>query len=126
MAVAGLSSPVIEVNDVPIAFAPNSLSYKLGKGDKTVKAQQTGGNIEIVIYENAETKVSMVKFKMLNTKDNFDLTKGWTTNISGNAIRVSEGEMTESFRHMVVTAEPEYMIGADGELEIEFMGTPVL
>ena len=122
-----LSNPAVEVNDQVIAIVPNSLSFKRGQGDKTVKAQSAGGNaIETVITENAETKISMVKFKLFNTKENFDLANGWIANINGNTIRLSEGEMIESFRGMVVTAEPERMVGADGELEIEFMGTPVL
>lgn len=127
MALGTLANPTVEVNDAPIAIIPNSLSYKKGQGDKTVKAQSAGGNaIEPVISENAETKISMVKFKMYNTKENFDFVNAWTDNINGNTIRLSEGELVESFRTMVVTSEPERMIGADGELEIEFMGTPVL
>lgn len=127
MALQTLANPTVEVNDAPIAIVPNSLSYKKGQGDKTVKAQSAGGNaVEVVISENAETKVSMVKFKLFNTKENFDFVNAWTDNINGNTIRLSEGELVESFRTMVVTAEPERMIGADGELEIEFMGTPVL
>lgn len=127
MALGTLANPTVEVNDAPIAIIPNSLSYKKGQGDKTVKAQSAGGNaIEPVISENAETKISMVKFKMYNTKENFDFVNAWTDNINGNTIRLSEGELVESFRTMVVTSEPERMIGADGELEIEFQGTPVL
>lgn len=122
-----LSNPTLEVNDQVVAIVPNSLSYKKGQGDKTVKAQSAGGNtIETVITENAETKISMVKFKLFNTKEAFDLANGWIDNINGNTIRLSEGELTESFRGMVTTAEPERMVGADGELELEFMGTPVL
>ena len=127
MALLTLANPTVEVNDAPISIIPNSLSFKKGQGDKTVKAQSAGGNaIEVVISENAETKVSMVKFKMFNTKENFDMINAWTDNINGNTIRLSEGELVESFRTMVVTSEPERMIGADGEAEIEFMGTPVL
>lgn len=127
MAIQTLANPTVEVNDAPIAIIPNSLSYKKGQGDKTVKAQSAGGNaIEVVISENAETKVSMVKFKMFNTKENFDMINAWTDNINGNTIRLSEGELVESFRTMVVTSEPERMIGADGEAEITFEGTPVL
>lgn len=122
-----LSNPTVEVNDQAIAIIPNSLSYKKGQGDKTVKAQSAGGNaVEAIVTENAETKISMVKFKLYNTKENFDLANGWTDLISGNTIRLSEGDLTESFRGMVVTSEPERMIGADGELELEFMGQPVL
>lgn len=127
MALLTLANPTVEVNDAPISIIPNSLSFKKGQGDKTVKAQSAGGNaIEVVISENAETKVSMVKFKMFNTKENFDMINSWTDNINGNTIRLSEGEMTESFRTMVVTTEVERMIGSDGEAEITFEGTPVL
>lgn len=127
MTIRTLSNPAVEVNDQAIATIPNSLSYKKGQGDKVVKAQTAGGNaIEAVVTENAETKISMVKFKLFNTKENFDLANSWIDNISGNTIRLSEGELIESFRGMVVTTEPERMIGADGELELEFMGQPVL
>lgn len=127
MTIRTLANPTVEVNDQPIAIVPNSLSYKKGQGDKTVKAQSAGGNaIETIITENAETKISMVKFKLYNTKENFDNTNAWVDNINGNTIRLSEGELTESFRGMVTTAEPERMVGADGELDLEFMGQPVL
>lgn len=127
MTLRSLSNPTVEVNDQPIAIIPNSLSFKKGQGDKTVKPQSAGGNaIETVISEDATTKKSMVKFKLTNTKENFDLKDSVTTNISGSTIRLSEGELVVSFRGMVVTTEPELMIGADGELEIEFEGMPVL
>lgn len=127
MALRSLSNPTVEINDQPIAIIPNSLSFKKGQGDKTVKAQSAGGDaIEPVISENAETKISMVKFKLTNTKENFDLANEWIDNISGSVIRLSEGEMTETFRYMVVTTEPERAIGADGEMELEFMGTPII
>lgn len=122
-----LSNPAVEVNDQAVSIVPNSLSYKKGQGDRTVKAQSAGGNaIEAIVTENAETKISMVKFKMFNTKTNLDLANSWIENISGNTIRLSEGALTESFRGMIVTTEPERSIGADGELELEFMGQPVL
>lgn len=127
VAVRTLSNPSVQVNDETISIVPNSLSYKKGQGDKSVKAQSAGGNaIEVVMTENAETKISMTKFKLYNTKANFDLVNSWVTNISGSTIRLSEGDLIESFRNMIVTTEPERMIGADGELEIEFMGQPVL
>lgn len=127
MTVLTLNNPTVEVNDNPIAIVPNSLSYKKGRGEKSVKAQSAGGNaIETVVTQNAETKVSMVKFKLYPTKENFDLADVWIDNINGNTIRLSEGELTESFRGMVTTTEPERMVGADGELELEFMGQPVL
>jgi hypothetical protein len=126
MSQKSLSNPTIEVNDDTIAIVPNSFSYKPGKGDKGVKAQSSGGDgIEVVITENAETKKSMVKFKLYNTSRNLQLVKDWSAQFS-NTIRASEGDISESFRDMVITAEPERMIGAEGELEIEWEGAPTL
>ena len=121
-----LSNPTVEVNDDPIRIVPNSLVYKTGQGDKAVKAQSGGGNdIETVVTENAETKVSMVKFKLFNTEQNLAIVKIWMAGFS-NTIELSEGSTAESFRGMVVTTEPERNIGADGDLEITFEGQPSL
>lgn len=126
MASRTLSNPVIEVNDSVISIMPNSFTYKEGQGDKDVKAQSAGGNaIDVVITENAETKISMAKFKLYNTATNLNLIKTWMAN-QVNTIRASEGDIVVPFRDMVVTTEPERAIGADGELEIEFKGAPVL
>ncbi len=119
-----LSNPTIEINDETISIIPNSLSYKPGLGDKDAKAQSAGGNaISVVVTENAETKISMVKFKMFNTTFNLNLVKDWNV-LYESTIRISEADITESFRDMIMTTEPERMIGADGELEIEWKGAP--
>lgn len=119
-----LSNPTVEVNDVSIAIVPNSLSYKNGSGDKKVLTQSSGGNaIEVVITEDAETKKSMVKFKLYNTAGNIQLTKDWGALFS-NTISISEDQIAESFQDMVIITEPEKDIGADGNLELEFEGAP--
>ena len=121
-----LSNPTVEVNDDIIAIVPNSVTYKPGVGDKDVKAQSSGGDaISVVVTENAETKLSSVKFKLYNTSGNLQLVKDWNALFS-NTIKLSEGSITESFRDCVITTEPERMIGADGELEIEWKGAPSL
>ena len=121
-----LSNPTVEINNQVIAIVPNSLSYKKGFGDKSIKAQSAGGNsVEVVMTENAETKISMVKLKLYNTKENFDLANSWNDNVVGNTINLSEGELVEAFKNMIVTVEPERTVGADGELEIEFAGSPI-
>lgn len=126
MSVRTLSNPTLEVNDVVIAIVPNSLVYKNGFGDKSVKVQSSGGNaIETVITEDADNKKSMVKFKLYNTAYNIQLGKDWCTSFDNN-IAISEGEIAESFQQMVVVTEPEKQIGADGNLELEFEGAPSL
>jgi hypothetical protein len=122
-----LSNPTVTINDDTIGIVPNSLVYKPGLGDKNVRAQSSGGNaIDAVVTENAETKISMVKFKLYNTKTNLDIVKTWSANIQ-NTIQLSENDdIVENFSGMVVGPEPERNIGADGDLEIEFMGQPSL
>lgn len=122
-----LDNPSMEIDDVPISYLPNSLSYKKGRGEKSVRPQTAGGNsIETVVGVNAETKKSMVKFKLANTAENFDYADSWLDNVVGVSIRLSQGTIVENFRQMVTTTEPEFMTGPDGEIELEFEGMPVL
>ena len=93
---------------------------------KAAKSQTAGGGaITIVITENAETKVSEVKFKMYNTTKNLNLIKDWCS-LYGSTIRIYEGDFSESFRDMITTSEPERSVGADGEFEVEWNGGPSL
>lgn len=122
-----LANPTIEVNDAAIGIIPNSCSFKTGKGDINVRAQSAGGNsVDIVRTENAETKISMVKFKLYNTKSNVALVRSWQDSANGNTINLSDGDFIEAFREMFVITDPEVMLGADGELEVEFNGRPSL
>lgn len=122
-----LSNPTVQVNDVTIAIIPNSLSYKTGTGNKTVKSSSAGGDsIEIIVTDDVESKKSMVKFKLFTTAANLAAVKSWTK-LYSSTIRVSEaGAAVESFSQMVIINEPERAIGADGELEVEWEGAPVL
>ena len=129
MANKTLSNPTVEVNDDTITIIPNSLSYKEGQGDRNVRAESAGGNsIVPIITDNAETKISMVKFKLSNSDLHLQQVKEWmAAGTDGVTINLSQsGSDTQvPFRNMVVTAEPERAIGADGEIEVEFMGPPV-
>jgi hypothetical protein len=122
-----LANPTIEVNDAVIGIVPNSCSYKTGKGDINIRAQSAGGNsIDVIKTENAETKISMVKFKLFNTTTNVGLVRTWQDSINGNTIALSDGDFIEAFREMFIITDPEVMLGADGELEVEFNGRPSL
>jgi hypothetical protein len=122
-----LANPTIEINDAVIGIVPNSASYKTGKGDINIRAQSAGGNsIDVIKTENAETKISMVKFKLYNTSTNVGLVRTWQDSVDGNTIAMSDGDFIESFREMFVITDPEVMLGADGELEVEFNGRPSL
>lgn len=120
-----LANPAVEVNDIVVGIKPNSLTYKKGKGDVNVRAQSAGGNsIAAIFTEDAETKISMVKFTLLTTKDTVELIDGWLDQES--TIDLSDGDFTVSFRKVRIKTEPEINTGADGEIEVEFCGQPVL
>jgi len=122
-----LSNPTIQVNDQTISILPNTLTFKNGAGDVNVRAQSSGGGgSSAVITENAETKISMVKFSLVLTDVNRDFINQWQEKryTGGNSIRFSErgSNIPESFTNMHVTTDPEKSVGADGSVEVEFMG----
>ena len=122
-----LSNPTVQLNDQTISILPNTLTYKRGTGDVNVRAQSAGGgSVSAVVTENAETKISSVKFSLTLTDVNRDLISGWqeARYTGGNTIRFSErgSELPLSFSNMHVTTDPEYSVGADGSVEVEFMG----
>ena len=124
-----LSNPTVQMNDDTISIVPNSLSYVRGKGDVNVRAQSSGGGgATTVSTENAETKVSMVKFSLFLTDANRTLIETWQENRynGGNTIRFSERGSTIplSFSNMNVTTDPDYSVGADGSVEVELKGDP--
>ena len=120
-----LSNPTVEINDQTIGTIPNSLSYKSGRGDISVRPQSAGGNsIEVIRTENAETKKGMGKLSLYNTKVNRDLVREWQDKMDGNTIRLSDGDFTESFSQMFVCTDPEFNLGADGKVEVTFEGNP--
>lgn len=123
-----LSNPTVVVNDDTISILPNSLSYKEGQGDAKVRPLSAGGDaIEVVVTSDAETKASMVKFKVSNSDTHLGQVNEWLLARSdgGVTITLSEGDISIPFTGMIMTTEPERSVGADGEVEVEFMGPPV-
>lgn len=124
-----LSNPTAQINDDTISYTPNSLSYKLGGGDVNVRTQTAGGGaISTVVTENAESRMSMVKFGMLLTDTNRNLIRTWqeARATGGNTIRLSgdSSQIPLSFTGMQLVTDPEYSVGSDGSVEVEFMGDP--
>jgi hypothetical protein len=126
MAERTLSNPAVEIGNVSVGIVPNSLSYKTGAGDIVLRPQSAGGNsIEVIKTENAETKKSMVKFSLFNTKTNIDFVRLWQDSVDGESIQLSDGAYNESFRNMFVMIDPEVNLGAEGNIEVVFEGSPV-
>jgi hypothetical protein len=124
-----LSNPVVEINDQTILIKPNSLSFKKGVGEKRARTQSAGGNeIDVVNTEDAETKMSMIKFTLLTTNENIESYEEWqSAGNGGNIIRMSEknSDLSIPFRRMTLISDNEIGVGAEGEFEVEFNGPPV-
>ena len=76
-----ISTPTVTLNDIPFAVVNDSVELVHGKGTRQVEGASAGGNaIEVVITEDAETKKSMVKFKLYNTDVNFGFLDTWLCN----------------------------------------------
>lgn len=120
-----ISNSTIEVNDVPIAVLGNSVLFKSGAGDKTVRSVTAGGSsIKTVVSEDAETKKSMFQFSVVNNVGSIDLIQEWQAN-GFNTIRHSSPYFVRNFTNMHVITDPEIGGGADGSGQVTFEGDPV-
>lgn len=121
---ANLATPTVQVDDNTIQIKPGSLSYKLGRGDFNVRAQQAGNIVTTVNNKNAETQIGMVKFTLLTTADNLEALGDWLAarDANGSTVSFFDGNIQVAYRNMVLATEPEVSTGAEGEFEVEFMG----
>lgn len=128
MAKTSLANLAIEVGNTIIAYEPNSLSFTEGLGEQNVFAQANGSNTAEVVYENdAETKISMVKFSVRPTEFNIDFFKsikaqGVTT------VRLFQvnGDFTRTMQDAFLVNDYEVLAQTDSPFELEFKGTPVV
>ena len=121
----GLSTSTLTVNNDVVAILPNTLVLKMGLGETKVRASSTGGGgVENVITEDVESKVSMVKFTLISTAGAVSLMRSWKR--QANAVTISDDEFQGSFSDMSMITDPEIAIGADGNTEVEFQGSPMV
>ena len=124
--VQAIATPTAQVNNETISIIPNSLKYKSGRGERSVRTQSSGGSaVDVIMTENAETKKSMVTFEMLNTAKNISSVEDWQDALNGNAITISDNNQnfTKAFANMTVINDPEVTLSQDGNLTIEFEGS---
>jgi hypothetical protein len=120
-----ISDPSVVVNDITVNVVPNSVSYKSGKGEKSVKVQSAGnGLVSVVNSTNVETKKGMVKFSVYSTEQAIALKELWQSNGGGNVIELGSVNLTMSQGTMV--NDPEITLSDDGKVELEFQGAPLV
>lgn len=121
----GIANPTVQWNGSTISVVPNSLAYKLGTGDKVVRAVSAGGgSVTPVVTDNVETKLGMIKFSLANTADGLSLARQMADAGESNEFQIADPDLQASFSGMALITEPERALSQDGVIELEFQGPP--
>lgn len=126
MSEIGISTPVVKWQGETLPVLPNSVSYKLGGGERSVRAFSTGGNSAITVHTtNAETLRSELKFGLPNTVKAMDIVARMQQALGGIDIELTDGDLQVAFVGLSLTNDPEIKLSHDGSIDLEFMGDPV-
>ena len=122
-----LSVPGVSVNNVPINIVPNSFSFKMGKGEITVRSASSGGGSSKSVHtEDAEMKIGEMKFEMYVTEETLNLFSQWKKNIGTNAVSAVQPASTPlSGSFMSCITDSDFKASADGTVEMIFRGDPL-
>ena len=123
------STPTVVVNNQVVSIIPGSFEFTEGLGEQSVRSQSAGGGIvEMVISDNAETKISDVKFKMFATTYNIQIIKSWKKNLSSNVITATHPTQPITRTFQSATMINQYVVQAkpDGEIDLEFKTSPAV
>jgi hypothetical protein len=122
-----LVNPALVINNEPVAYKPNSLSYNDGFPEVSVRTKTTGGgNVQTVIGQDIETSRGSVKFTLISEISSVATVKQWMQNLENNAIELSQDGFTRTFTKAIVTNKPDINAGMDGEIEVEFESNPAI
>ena len=123
-----LNDITILVNDNAVAYTADSLSWKDGLGDSSVRnAVVGGGQTEQVFSKDLATKFGMVKFSMPTTEENEANKRAWKLNDNNNVVELigpSNGSFTKIFTLAAILEDPESNAATDGNIEVEFNTNP--
>lgn len=118
----------ILVNNDVIAYTADSLSWKDGFGDYSVRnAIIGGGQTEQIFSKDLSTKIGMVKFSMPTTAENDGLKRQWKSNDNNNVVELvgpTGSGFTKIFTLASILEDPESNAATDGNIEIEFNSNP--
>jgi hypothetical protein len=121
-----ISSPIITVNDEPIAIVPNSVKFKEGKGEQKVRAASTGGGeVEQVFSDDVETNFGMVSFEVYPTAFSIKQAREWKSNRNNNVVGIAGftpdgASMERTFQKASLPNDYEVPLGSETTIELEF------
>lgn len=123
-----LNDITILVNNNPVAYTADSLTWKDGFGAYVIRnAVVGGGQTEQVFSKDLASKVGMVKFGMPSTEENEKNKRAWKTNDNNNVVELIGATgitLTKIFTQAAIIDDPETSAASDGQIEIEFQSNP--
>lgn len=123
MTVNNWSTPTLVINNQVVFIVPGSLTFTEGLGEQNVRTQSGGGGtVELVYSDNAETKISDVKFSMFSTVSNIALARSWKLNGSANVISATHPteNIARTFASASLVNQYEVQANPEGKLDLEF------
>jgi len=123
-----INNIAILINNVIVGYTSDSLSWKDGFGEYSVRnAVVGGGQTEQIFSEDLATKFGMVKFSMPTTEDNEKNKRDWKVNKNNNVVELvgpTGSTFTKIFTQASILDDPESNASTDGNIEIEFRSNP--
>lgn len=123
-----LNDITILVNNVQIAYTADSLSWKDGLGEYSVRnAVAGGGATERIFSQDLASKVGMVKFSMPSTEESEALKRAWKLGFDENVIELIGpvgSKFSKIFTGAAILEDPETSAATDGNIEVEFNSNP--
>jgi hypothetical protein len=125
---SALANATLVWNNVAVAVVPNSITYREGTGEQTMRAQSAGGgSVQAVYSKNVEGNLSYLKFALYNTPENIELAADNKALDNANALSLTgDGGFSRTFNNMAITNDYEVNLGADTVIDIELMGDPAV
>ncbi len=118
-------APTLVINNVPIAYEPNSLEFDEGKGERKQSPQTAGTNSVTMVYsEDVSTKKGMIKFELRSTPENLELKAGWEDAKDENAVTITQDAVSRSFLQAAVINSITIGTGVDAMMEINMESLP--
>lgn len=117
--------PTLVVNNIPVAYEPNTLNFDEGKGERKQSPQVSGTDSVTMVYsQDISTKRGMVTFELRTTAEALELKNGWETNRDQNAITITQDGLSRSFLQAAVTDVIEITTGVDAMMTVKFESLP--
>ena len=123
-----LNDITIMVNNVPVAYTADSLSWQEGLGESSSRnAVVGGGQTEKIFSKDLSSKFGKVKFTMPSTVENVDNARAWKINDDANVVELigpNDSGFSKIFTGGSISNDPEISAATDGNVEIEFETNP--